>query len=370
MNMNDLTIAFAYDIPPEINDTNPAGAARVEAEYEDRPTIEWMRKTLSAIGTVVDLPWSPLFIQELITSAPDMIFNITEGISGRNRESLVPAIAEAAGIPCTGSDATGLGISLDKGITKLIARETGIPTPDFRVFGSLEELERSLCLGESEETVSAEKGGWESQRQLRFPLLIKPNGGGSSLGIRAGSKVYAPGELIREAEWIFTECNDTVLAEEFIPGREFASALFSRDGSPEVLPAAEIRIDGGNPDSFYFYDMKSRHQKEVICPAEIPEKIQQRMDDWSLKLFERLGLKDLARVDYRLDHEGNLWLLEINPLPGLSPFYSVFPIQAKAGGISPEEIIHQLIYNNLRGTDERKRLEMAGKTNDPDRPGP
>jgi D-alanine-D-alanine ligase len=359
-NRNDLTIAFAYDIPPEINDTNPAGAARVEAEYEDRPTIEWMRKTLSALGTVADIRWSERFMKDLIAAAPDVVFNITEGSGGRNRESLVPAIAEAAGIPCTGSDAVGLGISLDKGITKLIARAIGIPTPDFRVFDSLEELKRWLTSGES----------CGSKPKLRFPLLIKPNGGGSSLGIRAGSKVYAPGELLREAEWIFTECNDTVLAEEFIPGREFAAAVLCRGREPAMLPAAEIRIDGGNPESFYFYDMKSRHQKEVICPAGIPGDVLNKMDDWSLNLFERLGLKDLARVDYRLDKAGKLWLLEINPLPGLSPFYSVFPIQARAGGIDPEKILHQLIDNNLRGTDERKRLETAGKRNGTERPGP
>jgi D-alanine-D-alanine ligase len=242
----------------------------------------------------------------------------------------------------------GLGISLDKGITKLVAREIGIPTPDFRIFYTPGELE--TCLSEEE---------------LSYPLLIKPNNGGSSLGIRQKSKVYSPEELLREGERIFTECGDSVLAEVFIPGREFASAVFNRGDGPEMLPAAEIRLAGGDPESFYHLDMKSRHQKEVICPAELPERIRKEMDESALHLFNRLGLKDLARIDYRLDRNGKLWMLEINPLPGLSPFYSVFPVQAKAAGIAPEEIIHQLIYNNLRGRNGKQRLEMAGKKHNP-----
>ena len=101
INGRRLRIGFAYDSPVDIKD---AGAESVSAEYEDSETIDWIHGCLSQLGEVIRLPWGRESLAKLVNTRLDVIFNITEAEGGRNRESLVPAIAEAAGIPCTGTD--------------------------------------------------------------------------------------------------------------------------------------------------------------------------------------------------------------------------------------------------------------------------
>ena len=93
--------------------------------------------------------------------------------------------------------------------------------------------------------------------------------------------------------------------------------------------------------------MKSIHRKEVICPADIPKETSQQIQDYSLRLFHALGCRDLARVDFRQGEDGTIYFIEINPLPGLSPFYSIFTRQAEAAEIKPEALIELLIGNVL-----------------------
>ena len=140
---------------------------------------------------------------------------------------------------------------------------------------------------------------------------------------------------------------DSVLVEEFISGREFTVALLVRSRL-EILPIAEIRVDDGSPSSFYSYEKKSAHRKAVICPANPPDGTAALMTDYACRIFEALGCKDMARVDFRLSGDGVPYFLEVNPLPGLSPYYSIFPVQTQAAGISPEDVVHQLIRNALK----------------------
>jgi len=328
MEVDELRIGFAYDEPVKQDKLNEVES--VEAEYEDERTLSWMRATLQQLGTVIDLPWSPGILSELAEVALDVIFNITEAVSGRNRESLIPAMAEAKGIPCTGTDAVGLGISLDKSLTKVIARHVGIPTAHFVKVDSIGQWEQLV----------------PELNTLRFPVIAKPNTGGSSLGIRNASRTDSLSELYDIVKWVLDNLEDSVLVEEFIFGREFTVGLFARP-QLEVLPIAEIRIGDGSPGSFYFYERKSKHKKELICPATPPNDTKELMTDYARRIFDALNCRDIARVDFRAGSDGVPYLLEINPLPGLSPYSSIFPIQAQAAGISPEDVIHQLIRNVL-----------------------
>ena len=165
-----IKIGFVYDSPVE---KDSAGAESVASEYEDSRTIDWMYEYLSELGEAIRLPWKRELLAELIRENVDVIFNITEASGGRNRESLVPAIAEALGIPCTGTDAVGLGLSLDKYITKVIAIQNGIPTPAFLRIKLSDELNSKRAEIEA----------------IGYPLFLKPITGGSSQGIRQTSRV-------------------------------------------------------------------------------------------------------------------------------------------------------------------------------------
>jgi D-alanine-D-alanine ligase len=324
-----LTIGFAYDPPVEMGAA--AGIETVAAEYEDAQTIAWLRAALQEVGTVVDLPWGADIVARFARLDLDVIFNITEADGGRDRESLIPALAQARAIPCTGSDAVGLGISLDKYLTKVLAHHVGVPTP---AFVKIDDLD-----------------AWEAQQprlgDLRYPLFAKPNHGGTSMGIRPFSKVATPGELYRTAAWVLEHFDDSVLVEEFVAGREFTVGILAAP-EPVTLPLAEIRLGDGSPDAFFAYAEKNVPNKdEVICPAAAPGEAAGLMATYARRIFDVLECRDLARIDFRVGADGIPYFLEINPLPGLSPYYSTFPAQAQAAGISPKEVVHRLVRNAL-----------------------
>ncbi|MFC1947238.1 ATP-grasp domain-containing protein [Chloroflexota bacterium] len=321
---NELRIGFTYDSPVD----NDSAAGSISCEYEDTRTIEWMYDCLSRLGKTTRLPWGEDIVARMIDARPDVIFNITEATEGRNRESLVPAVAESLGIPCTGTDAVGLGLSLDKYLSKVIASYERIPTPSFLKIENISDIDDRQ----------------DELNEIGYPLFVKPVLGGSSQGIRRTSKVDNPDSLRTESEWVLNNCNDDVLVEKFLSGREFCVGLLE-SGELRCLPVAELRLEDGDPETFYSFDLKSTHRKEIICPAEITSEISQTMEDYAVSIFRALGCRDLARVDFRLGSDGVPYFLEINPLPGLSPFYSIFTMQAEAGGIKPERIIEILVSN-------------------------
>ncbi len=325
-----LKIGFAYDYP--VKDKSSLSPDSLKNEYEDVKTLDWIRSVLSTIGQVIDLPWERSLVLRLPVLNLDVIFNITEAAGSRNRESLLPAVAETLDIPFTGSDAVCLGICLDKTLTKITARHLGIATPPFIRIDSFSEWEN----------VS------EWMNTVPFPLIAKPNTGGSSLGIKESCRVETIEELREAVRWILEDCSDSALVERFIIGREIDCGLLYRE-KLETLPLLELRFNGGDPECFNSFEIKSVHRRETLCPAPIQEETACRIRNDTQKLFRFLGCRDIARADFRLGIDGIPYFLEINPLPGLSPFSSALPIQARAAGIEPEEVIRQLIRNAFPG---------------------
>ncbi len=158
------------------------------------------------------------------------------------------------------------------------------------------------------------------------------------MGIRRASLVRTDEELTRQVRWVLDNYGQDCLVEAFAPGREFCVGLLG-NGKPEVLPIAEIRTAG----DFYSYEDKHEHRKELICPAKISGELAQEMTEMALTVFRLLDCRDLARADLKLDGQGQPAFLEINPLPGLSPYYSIYPQQAEAAGIAFGELIGQII---------------------------
>ena len=341
-----LKIGFVFDVPP-------LGASHlddVSVEYEDQETLGWLRGVLSSIGDVVDVPWSSDAVAALADARPDVLFNITEASGSRNRESLVPAIAESLGVAYTGSDAVSLGVSLDKHLTKIIARHLNIATPAWALIVPRMKDREILA----------------SVDRLRYPLIVKPNTGGSSMGIRADSKVADRGELLDVVKNAVATFGEPMLVEEFIAGRELATGLLE-DPSLRTLPTAEITFESAEADGiegprdefgsdkFYSIERKNIHRKEVHCPVDLSSAVADRVNVAAVSIFESLGCRDMARVDYRMSDAGVPYFIEINPLPGLSPYYSIFPMQARAAGISAEGLIKTLIHNAV----ERGKREVA-----------
>ena len=316
-----MKVALAYD---EVPDPDLVGRLPKDcgAEFEDSQTIQTLIRTIRTCGyDAVEVPLGVDFPQRIRDISPDLVFNIAEGLQGPGRESIVPAWLDHLGIAYTGSDGLSLALSLDKALTKTLVGTNGVRTPPFQRIIS----ERDF-----------------PEIDLPFPLFVKPNAEGSSMGIRHGSRVENSQTLKKQVRRILQTYKDC-LVETFAPGREFCVGILGNE-HPQILPIAEVLTDG----SFYSYEEKHAHRKELVCPAAVHQELGDTMQNMALKVFETLGCRDLARVDFKLDASGQPAFLEINPLPGLSPYYGIFAHQAGAAGISYDNMIGRIIEIALR----------------------
>lgn len=304
-----MRAALIYD------ETSPGGGW-VEAEYESPETIQALLGAMAAhCEEAVPVPFGPSLVDDLLRVSPDLAFSIAEGREGPSRETVVPAVLEHLGIPYTGSDGVCLGISLNKALTKQLAAGIGIPTPDYR-----------LCRSEGD--------AQEAARDLRFPVLAKPNFGGSSAGITHDSIVDEPSRLpdvVAEQIAVFRQPS---LVEEFVRGVDVTVGLLG-NAEVEAFPAAVIEAPGG----LYSAEAKEKHEKRIVCPCELPAGLEDRLAGQARAVYELIGARDFARVDFMMDGDGRAYFLEINPLPGLSPHYGVFPVLAGAAGYSHTDLI-------------------------------
>ncbi|PIP21015.1 MAG: D-alanine--D-alanine ligase [Candidatus Omnitrophica bacterium CG23_combo_of_CG06-09_8_20_14_all_40_11] len=322
------TVGLTYDLKTdyEFKKNDPPDA---NAEFDHPSTIEVIASAIEACGFKVKRIGNVLSLLEKIDSLDvDIVFNISEGLSGRNRESQVPILLEMADIPFVGSDALTLSITLDKIMAKKIFIAEGIPTPKFFEVKTLDTL---LNID-----------------HLKFPLIVKPRFEGSSKGLSDASRVKNMEELKKQTEYIINSYKQPALIEEFIRGGEFTVAILGND-PPQVLPIVQIKIDGRLKlnDKFYTFARIKSDRLEYICPALINQDLKNKLSELALKTYNAVECCDFGRVDFRVDNEGNPYVLEINPLPSLST-EDIFSLIAKEIGISYEKIIGKILNSAIK----------------------
>lgn len=310
--------AFKKNDPPDAN-----------AEFDHPSTIKVIAKAIESQGFQVKRIGNASSLLETIDKLDvDIVFNISEGLIGRNRESQVPILLEMAAIPFVGADALSLALSLDKIMAKKIFLAEGIPTPKFMEIKSTESI-RDLD-------------------HLKFPLFVKPRFEGSSKGLSETSRVENNKELHKQVEYIIATYKQPALIEEFIRGEEFTVAIVGND-PPEVMPIVQIKIDGelNLKDKFYTFGHIKSDTLEYVCPAHISENLKKKITELALKTYNAIECRDFGRVDFRVDAKGNPYVLEINPLPSLST-EDVFMVVAKEIGISYQEMIGKILKCALK----------------------
>jgi D-alanine-D-alanine ligase len=329
-----LRIGFTYNM--KRMDSKAGNDA--EAEYDPPETITTIVSALESYGhEVIHLEATPELPARLAESRVDLVFNIAEGLMGRNREAQVPALCELLGIPYTGSDSATLAIALDKALTKKVLRQHGILTPEFQL------------LTTGRERISA---------LLKYPAIVKPNAEGSSKGIAGTSSVVDDEEALRRAaREIVERYRQPALVEEYIPGREFTVGLLG-DKRPRVLPPMEILFkDRGNPRPVYDYQIKQEWEKyvEYLCPAPLSPAELKAVERAARETFLALDCRDVARVDLRMNQKGEVFVLEVNPLPGLTPDYSDLVLISKAASIDYRTLIGEILAGGLKRLRDRRR---------------
>lgn len=300
----------------------------LNAEFDHPLTIVVVANAIEAqgfqvkrIGNVSNL------LENLNNLDVDIVFNLSEGLYGRNRESQVPILLEMAGIPFVGGDALTLALTLDKIMAKKIFIAEKIPTPKFFEVKSSCEL--------------------VNLNHFKFPLIVKPRFEGSSKGLTDKSRVENLAELKGQVEHIVNNYNQPALIEDFISGEEFTVAIVGNDPA-QVLPIVQVKIEGKLKlnNMFYTFERINSDRLEYVCPVSINKKLYNRISELALKTYKAVECRDFGRVDFRVDEKGNPYVLEINPLPSLST-EDVFMLTAKTIGITYEEMIGKILRSAL-----------------------
>lgn len=299
-----------------------------EAEFDSQRTVDALRKTLEGFGLNVALiEANKQLMENLKESRVDVVFNIAEGSNKRAREAQVPAICDLLGIEHTASDATCLAITLDKAITKKLLSQDGILTPQYRLYqGSSRGVEPGL----------------------RFPVICKPNHEGTSKGIGDTCVVNHQEELDQEAARQWKKFKEPILCEEYIEGREFTIGVLGNT-TLKVLGPMEIAFNptGGK---YPVYSFEAKHVEpsanpifSLVCPVSLGRELDRKIVAFAKKCFNSLGCRDVARVDFKVDSRGNIFFIEINPLPGLAPQFSDLVIMAEKSGMAYDSLIRRII---------------------------
>ena len=327
-----IRIGFTYNVKRQDKGDD-------EAEWDPPETIIAIANALARQGhIVVHLEATPDLPRVLAEADVDLIFNIAEGVEGRNREAQVPALCELLGIPYTGSDSATLAIALDKALGKKVLLQHDILTPKFQVMESARE---------------------RLDADMKFPLIVKPNAEGSSKGIDAKNVVDTEEELRVAVKNCVEKYRQPALIEEYITGREFTVGLLG-DKRPRVLPPMEIKFKNkDNARPVYDYGVKQEWEQHVYyeCPAKLSESELKAMEKIARATFWALDCRDVARVDMRMDADGRIYVLEVNPLPGLTPDYSDLVLIAKASGMEYDQLIAEIMVGGLRRMRDKRREE-------------
>lgn len=253
----------------------------------------------------------------------DVVFPVLHGTFGE--DGTIQGLLEMAGIPYVGAGVFASAAAMDKEFTKKLATAAGIPVVPYAVLRAGQQLSAA------------------DRERLGLPLFVKPARAGSSFGI---TKVRTYDELdaaIAEAR----KYDPKILVEAAIVGREIECGVLEGEagGAPEASMLAEIRVSGHE-----FYDFEAKYLDdscEFDIPASLPERVTRQVQELACRTFEALDCAGLARVDFFVTPELDIYLNEINTMPGFTPT-SMFPRMWAASGLEYPKLISRLVRTALR----------------------
>ncbi len=254
---------------------------------------------------------------------PDVVIIALHGKFGE--DGTIQGLLELLEIPYVGSGVLASALALNKIMARKVLEYEGIPVP------------KGLSIHRGDDVKEFQA---RVERVLGYPVIVKPNEEGSTIGI---SIVRSAEDFAKSIESAF-EYDDDVLVEEFIEGGvEITGAVLGNE-KPFVLPLVEIVPEGG------FYDYHAKYTPgatEEICPARIPEEQYHEAERLALASHKALGCRGMSRTDM-IVKGSNIWVLEVNTIPGMTPT-SLLPRAAQAAGISFPRLLDMLIEYALEG---------------------
>jgi D-alanine-D-alanine ligase len=249
----------------------------------------------------------------------DRAFNVMHGTGGE--DGTLQAVLDLIDLPYTGSKVLASALAMDKLRSKRMWKAEGLPTPDYFLVRTIEEL-RSAATA------------------LGYPFIVKPSEEGSSVGI---TKVKAADQLDAALALARGDTDRVVMAERFIDGGEKKAEYTCGILDGAALPTIRIEPDG----EFYDYHAKYiSNDTRYHCPSGLPETLEAEARRICAQAFELLGARGWGRVDFLLDRQQRIWLLEANLVPGMTS-HSLVPMGARATGMSFEDLCWAILETTL-----------------------
>lgn len=258
-------------------------------------------------------------LNELIVEigSHDLIYIALHGKDGEDGK--IQALLQLLGKPYIGSDHTSSSLAINKSLTKEIANQKNIPTANFLSISNSDDLNLKL------DTVNS---------NFSYPIIVKPNREGSSFGF---SIIKEKSNLEKSVNNAF-KYDKEILIEDYVKGQEFTVAILDDDG-PVALPVIQII-----PKNEY-YDFESKYTEggsEHVCPANIETSLEKSLKEYAINAHKALGCRHYSRVDFIVTDQMEIFMLEVNTLPGMTPT-SLFPDAANAYGLNYDQLISHLI---------------------------
>ena len=321
-----MTVGLVYDLR---DDYLAQGFTEEQAaEFDSAATIDALEKAIRSLGYATERIGNGMALAQQLAAGKrwDLVFNIAEGLYGRSREAQAPALLEMYGIPYTCSDPLVCALTLDKAMTKRVIQSAGLHTPRFAVVTSPADVEGL---------------------DLNYPLFAKPLAEGTGKGVDKDSRVDSPAALKKVCTRLLERFAEPVLVEEYLPGREFTTAILGTGRDARVLGTIEFRIEANAPAQDYSFDVKEQCEQCVTYFPMPKGTLRDEAEALALAAYRVLECRDTGRVDIRLDAQGRPAFIEINPLPGMHPTHSDLPMIATQEGMSYEELIGSIVRSAL-----------------------
>jgi D-alanine-D-alanine ligase len=326
--MSKLKIVVLYDrVLVDVNDTStssdkgPVTRTLDKKEVEDE-VVEALVK-LGHDASLYELDGTPKSLLALARLDCDLIFNLTESFADDDTADYkIAAFLDLLGKRYTGSGTHGLMLAQDKAIAKKIFAFHGVRTPVFA---------RSF------------RGRLDFSHDLQFPVIVKPAREDGSIGIEFSAVVSSIRELMERIDWLHANFDSPVLIEEYIEGREIYVGVLGND-KPEALPVVELdlsKLPDGTPkiagaEVKWGKGTAAYRDTKSMIATNLPEETAAALQKTAIAAYQALELRDYGRVDMRLQPDGQVQVIEVNPNPWLSSRAELALAGRKAGRTYPQ----------------------------------
>ena len=324
-----MNIAFLYNVRHRYPDPKKPKTLR-EADFDDPETTELQIKYLKKLGYKIfpiEANEEAYFKLYRLKHKIDLVFNVSEGLHGNDREAQIPAMLEMLQIPYTGSGHIASALGMNKILSKEAVAKAGIKIP----------------VGlEIQKGADSQQSARQAFNKISPPWVVKPVDRGSSVGLYLAKNIDELAEAIEKS----FEFSDKVLVEEYIKGREATCGLVEGLRGQELYPLFPIEIIRPGGALIWNYNDKYSGETNEICPGNFSEEQKKEIQEMSLAVHRALGLRHYSRTDFIISPRG-IYFLETYTLPGLTD-ESLLPKALLSAGVRYPEFLDHLITLALK----------------------